>query len=130
MASTPVSQVVLVFVFPMTGRDFALCWTSVVVARTHVIMCNKKYECRKIATSGFMRVHVKIFKIFQIQLMNLPFIKAVDLEICPYTMVGTRFYLVLEKLEPSANHCLLGQVSSTQLVQNVSLSKIGSWASI
>ena len=56
--------------------------------------------------------------------------EAVDLEICPYTMVGTRFYLVLEKSPPSANHCVLGQVNSTQLVQNVFLSKIGVWGSI
>ena len=57
-------------------------------------------------------------------------IKSVDLEICPYTMVGTRFYLVSEKYQPSAYHCVLEQVSRTQLVQNVFSSKIGVWASI
>ena len=57
-------------------------------------------------------------------------IKSVDLEICPYTMVGTRFYLVLEECQPSANHCVLGQASSTQLVQNVFSSKIGVWAGL
>ena len=53
--------------------------------------------------------------------------KAVDLWFWSTTMVDD---LILLKCQPSANHCALGQVSSTQFIQNVFLSKIGVWASI
>ena len=44
----------------------------------------------------------------------------VDLQFWSTTMVDD---LILVKCQPSANHCALEQVSSTQLVQNVFLSK-------